>query len=174
MNKVYKIVYDHLIAPITHSEGSVNQVCVGVAVGLFVGLTPTMGIQMYISAALWGITKLLFRYNFNLPVSVAMVWISNPLTVIPIYYAFLITGIWGMNAMGYPHEPISREYFEESFATFTQMGFLDSIIEGTKWLLVDLGWPMLLGSLFYAIPISIVSFFVTKKFLSDYRARQTM
>lgn len=48
-------------------------------IGIFVAFMPTLG-QMVIAAA----AAIIFRSN--LPVSVVLVWISNPITMAPIYY----------------------------------------------------------------------------------------
>lgn len=54
----------------------------GLAVGLFFGLTPTVGFQ----TALVLPSCLLFRGNF--PVAFAATWVSNPVTMGPLYVAF--------------------------------------------------------------------------------------
>lgn len=51
----------------------------GVAIGIFVALTPTLGFQIAIAACL---ATLL---NANRPVAVLGVWITNPVTVPPIF-----------------------------------------------------------------------------------------
>lgn len=51
-----------------------------VAIGMFVGLLPLMSAQMLISGTL----AIFFRAN--LLISVAVVWITNPITAAPIYY----------------------------------------------------------------------------------------
>ena len=56
-----------------------HRIALGVAVGFFIALTPTIGFQMILTvlvAALLGANKL---------VGLPFAWISNPLTVIPIY-----------------------------------------------------------------------------------------
>ena len=90
--KLGNYVREKFINPVVHSRAPVSEVSIGVAVGIFMGFTPTVGVQMYLVAIVWTIYRYLFRRNFALPVGVAMVWISNPLTMVPMYYLFLITG----------------------------------------------------------------------------------
>lgn len=58
----------------------------GVAVGLFVGLTPTVGVQTVLMLA----ACLLLRANF--PAAFLASWVSNPLTMAPLYLAYGLIG----------------------------------------------------------------------------------
>lgn len=60
-------------------KGSPQQIALGLAVGVFVGFSPFWGMHMLIAAAL---ATLL---GANRPAAVAAVWLSNPLTVVPLY-----------------------------------------------------------------------------------------
>ena len=54
----------------------------GVAVGMFIGLTPTVGIQTLLMI----VGSMTFRANFLAAFAVS--WVSNPLTMAPLYYGF--------------------------------------------------------------------------------------
>ena len=56
-----------------------NQVALGLALGIFIALTPTMGIQMPMAA----LTAFILRVN--IPIAVAACWITNPLSAPLIY-----------------------------------------------------------------------------------------
>ena len=90
MKVIEKLITEKLINPVLNSTAPVSEVSLGVAVGVFLGLTPTVGVQMYLVALVWSIYRYIFNRHFNLPVGVAMVWISNPLTMVPLYYLFLL------------------------------------------------------------------------------------
>ena len=75
--KIEKIIQEKLINPVLHSRAPVSEVSLGVAVGVFLGLTPTVGVQMYLVAVVWSIYRYIFRRHFNLPVGVAMVWLQH-------------------------------------------------------------------------------------------------
>ena len=57
----------------------------GVAVGLFVALLP-LPFQMLIAAAI------AILVSVNLPISVALVWLTNPLTMGPVFYSTYLVG----------------------------------------------------------------------------------
>ncbi len=76
----WRIALRKILRRIVFSQSSANSVAWGVALGLFIGLTPTVGFQMIIAALL---ATLL---GANRLASVLSVWVSNPFTLAPIYY----------------------------------------------------------------------------------------
>jgi len=66
----------------------------GLALGLFVAFTPTMGFQMLITCFL-----ILF-FPGNLPIALAACWITNPVTAGPIYFGEYEIGEWLMGLFG--------------------------------------------------------------------------
>ncbi len=60
----------------------------GLALGLFIAFTPTIPFQMIISAlcAIW--------LRVNLPVALAACWVTNPLTIFPVYRIAYRLGYW--------------------------------------------------------------------------------
>ena len=169
MKKLSTNLYEHLILPVIESFAPVRQVSWGVAIGLFIGLTPTMGIQMYIVAAIWGICRYIFRFQFYLPVAMAVVWISNPVTVLPFYYIFLIIGNTVFHVMEWPTVPLDWSTFQNEFEIIAEKSFWESLQEGSRFLIIDLGIPILVGSLCLAIPLAVIFYFVTGLLLTRYR-----
>ncbi len=83
-------------------------------IGLFVAFLPTPG-QMPIAALLG------FACRVNVPLSVALVWFSNPVTMPPLFYAAYELGGWVLST---PPTAISLqfswEWFLEEFPNFWQ------------------------------------------------------
>jgi len=104
----------------------------GIAVGLFVGLTPTVGFQ----TPLILLGALLFRVNF--PVAFLALWVSNPVTT-PMLY-------WGFNRLGALvfGELLPWDWLAQ-MAPYAQM-----LIQQSAFL-----W---LGSLLLAIPAAILGY----------------
>ena len=167
--KIEKIIHEKLINPVIHSTDPVSEVSLGVAVGVFLGLTPTVGIQMYLTALVWSIYRYIFRRHFSLPVGIAMVWISNPLTMVPLYYLFLLTGYWLLEIQN----GLSYDLFSENLNQISSTeGTWEMIVAGTRFLLIELGWPMVIGSLIFAVPGFIISFLITERIVTSHRKRQ--
>ena len=63
--KIDKYIREKFINPVLHSRAPVSEVSLGVAVGIFMGFTPTVGVQMYLVAIVWTIYRYLFGSHFN-------------------------------------------------------------------------------------------------------------
>lgn len=99
------------------------------SVGLFVALMPAP-FQMVI-AALFA-----FLFRVNLPISIVLVWISNPLTMPPIFYFCYLVGAWILQV------PVSESEFEMT----------------TQWIMNELWliWqPLVLGSLLVGTVLAV-------------------
>lgn len=96
----------------------------GAALGLFVGFMPILG-QMFIAAAL----AIFFRVN--LPIAAMGVWITNPLTTVPIYFFTYKIGAWVLDV---PVEQyaftMTWEWFTHEFLAIWQPLLLGSFICG--------------------------------------------
>ena len=104
-----------------------RSVSLGVAIGLFFAYWP-IPVQMLLAL----VAAIILRAN--LPISVLLVWITNPLTLVPMYGPAYLLGAW---LLGERMHPISD-------MTFTAIGrnlealWLGCLIFGT--LLSALGW----------------------------------
>ncbi|MDO6681182.1 DUF2062 domain-containing protein [Oceanobacter sp. 5_MG-2023] len=103
-------------------------------VGLFAAFLP-LPFQMGIAALI------AFYANANMPISVGLVWISNPLTIPPIFYTTYLFGTWILNTP-------SREFHIEL---------------SLDWVLTELTqvWePLIVGSLTTGIVLGVASYFI--------------
>lgn len=107
-------------------------VCRAMAVGLFWAWVP-LPFQMVFSASF------AIFFKANLPLSVALVWITNPLTMPALYYAAYRFGLWLLHM---PHQPF---HFQLSFT----------------WLwstMHTVGFPFLLGCLVLGLFSALVGY----------------
>ncbi len=107
-----------------------------VGLGLFIAWTP-IPVQMIVSATL----AVLFRVN--LPIAVVLVWITNPITVPPMFFFAYKVGNWMLG------EPVRQTEFEFSL----------------EWLaerLSDIWPPLLLGSLSVGVVSGVVGFVLVR------------
>jgi hypothetical protein len=121
-----------------------------VANGVFWGLTPTIGLQTLEITATWLIARKLLRKDSSLLQAYIWVWVNNPLTVVPMYYAFYVTGLWLTGtrdeATGYA-----------AFGDLVSAGDARWLTRVTT-LMAAVGVPLLLGCVPYASLGAIASY----------------
>ena len=96
-----------------------RSVSLAFAVGFWAMYTPPLPFQMVIAAVL------AIYFNANLPISVALVWITNPVTWLPMYYAAYKVGAFALGQGSF------------QFEQFSQLFSIEKVLE--------LGTPLLLG-----------------------------
>lgn len=94
------------------------------AVGLFAAFLP-IPLQMLVSAAL----AILVRCN--LPIAVALVWLTNPLTMAPVFFVTYQVGAWllGTPPRSLPDD-LTWEWVTGQLATLWQPFLLGSVVTG--------------------------------------------
>jgi hypothetical protein len=117
-----------------------NQRCVPAAffIGIFIGFIPTPG-QMLLAA----LFAILLRAN--LLISVALTWLTNPITTPPIVYFSYKVGNWML------HNEVKPIEFQFTF----------------EWFLINLstiGLPVILGSVTSGLVLGSLSYFITRSF----------
>jgi uncharacterized protein len=159
-----------LTESILHLNDSPHSIAMGVFLGFFIGWTPTPGIQ----ALLYLVAATILRVN---KVSgLLLVWLTNPLTAVPIYYSnwvvgrVLLTGnaepseavksaIQEMVGVGGPRDVIknmgSAEFWQKAWSAFVEMG-------------VEL-W---VGSVVVGLILGAIAYYVTLRAVVSYRLRQ--
>jgi hypothetical protein len=108
------------------------------AVGLFCAFVP-IPLQMLLAAAL------AIPFRVNLPISVGLVWITNPVTMTPVFYFAYKLGAWVLQV------PVRQVHFELTFTWFQ---------EG----LVAIWQPFLLGCFVLASLSSVAGFVFVRVF----------
>lgn len=91
MYRLENVVYKKLIHPMIYSAQPPVYKARGVAIGMAWAMTPLVGVQMGLVTVTWGIAKF-FKWRFSLPLALAWTWVTNVVTLPPIYYLFYVTG----------------------------------------------------------------------------------
>ena len=136
-----------------------HSIALGTTVGMFIGMTPTVGIQMIIVMIVAFLTKPLF--HFNRVAALITVYISNPVTMLPIYY---LNYLVGTIFFGGDH---TREQFAGilHYESFSQ--WWETIVD----LFFGVGVPLIVGSLIVATICSAVTYPVMRKLLKAFHRR---
>ncbi len=126
-------------------RGTPDEIAKGVALGIFIGMTPTFGFQMAIAVFF----AILLKEN-KLAAALG-VWITNPVTA-PFVYALEYES--GRLLLGMPHARLPGEF---TFKALTSLGW-------------EVLLPLCLGSLIYGVLCSGLSFALTLRLIPSIRA----
>ena len=137
-----------------------HRIALGLALGIFIGILPIMGIQMAV------VTLFAIPLRGNLKAALAGVWISNPVTFLPIYWANYLFG-----TLFFSDKTVSWERFVGEMARAAEWDW--TALKASLTNLVHLGAeilvPLWVGSVILATVLGIVTYFVTLKWVTFYR-----
>jgi uncharacterized protein (DUF2062 family) len=140
-----------LNVPVFRSPHSAAHTARGVANGVFWGLTPTIGLQTIAILATWFVGRRVLQKDSSLLQAMVWVWVNNPVTVLPMYYAFYVTGLWMIGQRG---AAVNYDEFTITGLSFTTVGV-----------------PLLVGCLPYAVLGSALAYYWALRVVLRRRAR---
>lgn len=120
-----------------HLDDSAHRIALGAAVGMFIAMTPTVGFQMLLA-----LLVLLFVPG-NRAAGVPIVWITNPATVVPIYYFNYRIGVF---LLGEPEGVNMQAEWHRVVDTVPSLGYL--FTAPSQWFAEMWRW---LGDVWYAM-----------------------
>ncbi len=138
-------LYDRLI----RIRGTPHEIAMGMAVGLYIGMTPLMGAHIVIAVFI----AMLLKWN-KLAAAIG-VWVTNPVTALPIYginymVGASVTGVTGpLRLNGGPE--FSR--------------IVDIFIKAP-----EIFWTLLVGGMITGVPLGILGYYFTYGAVSRYQA----
>jgi uncharacterized protein (DUF2062 family) len=142
---------------VLHVDDTPHRIALGLAIGIFVTWTPTIGLQMLLTIALSWLLRA------NKAVGVPFVWISNPLTVPPIYGPNYLVGCWILGG----------DYDWHRFWAFAK-----AVASGGSWIerfnagwqaMLQIFWPLWLGSIVVGLILGTMTYFATRFAVVKYR-----
>jgi uncharacterized protein (DUF2062 family) len=129
-------------------RGKPREIALGMALGLFVGMTPFFGIHMAIAVLIAAI----FKWN---KISAAMgVWISNPITA-PVIYSltyFLGSKLLGKGASFTPPGELSLSFIIQLFRKSP-----------------EILWVLTVGGVLVGLPLAIVGYYLSHSSILKYQ-----
>lgn len=148
-----------LMRRILMSHDSPHAIALGTAIGMAIALTPTVGLQVVLVAITVALTRKLFY--FNRAAAVITVYVSNPITMVPIYYLLFLAG-----TIFVPGE-ITREELD---SVLHYDGFSDWW-KSVKQLASDIGGPLLVGTAILAPISGLVTYPIALKIVKRFRGK---
>ena len=143
---------------VLHADDPPHRLALGLAIGMFITFTPTVGLQMVLTAFFAWLLRA------NKLVGLPIVWISNPATIPPIFYFCYRVGRWVLQ-----QEPVGIEWWSEL-----------SQPTGTFWERISFYWdrlaeiaaPLWVGSLLVAMILGYATYYVSYYAIYGYRMKR--
>lgn len=145
---------------VLHVDDTAHRIALGLAIGIFITWTPTLGFQMLLTVLLAALVRA------NKLVGVPFVWISNPLTAVPLYGFNFLVGAWVL--------PGSYRFSEFTHAMGEAIkfngGWLDKLFAwwSATWKIFA---PLWVGSILVGLMLGVATYFVTRWGVRVYRDR---
>jgi uncharacterized protein len=130
-------------------KGDPNFIAGGMAIGIFVGITPTFPFHTVIAIAL------AYFLRASKAAAAIGVWIGNPLTIPFIYLGSYKTGVMILG---------TTLPYDAKFTTFTELTKL-----GLKATIA-----LLTGGIIIGIPLAAASYFITRRLVKKLRSRRRL
>ena len=139
-----------LLRSVLALDDSPHAIALGAAIGIFVGLTPSVGIQTIVIVALVFLSRRFFY--FNVTAAILSTYISNPLTMVPLYYFWYRLGTWF----------VPGNATVDQFEAILNFEGLAGWWQATCSLAVQVGVPMVIGSLLVAPVGALIAYPMTR------------
>lgn len=150
-----------LLRAILMLDDTPHAVALGAAIGMFIGLTPTVGIQMGLVMVVAFLTSRLCY--FNRVAALLTVYISNPLTMVPLYWFNYKLGLLMVTS-----DEVSRDAFQGMLEYQGAREWWDTLVA----LALEVGVPLLVGSLIVATVASLLTYPAMRALLQSMRKEQ--
>jgi len=137
----------------------------GLGVGVFIAFTPTIGIQIFLAIIVATIC------NVNRPAAIVPVWITNPVTVAPVY-SF---NYW-LGSLIWPGPPLSEvsKMFVDIGRALTHLDFWDIMepIIAMYHMSDEILIPLMIGSIVIGLVLGFLTYIISLKLLSFFFFRR--
>jgi len=147
--KSVKVFFSSLVL----MKGKPSKIALSMALGIFIGLMMPVGFQTVIAL------PLALFFNLNILVTLTATLVTNPLTIVPLYFAIIRTGefITQIKISGKKIDAVIKNPGLENF--------------------INLGYESLIvffsGSFTFGVISSFIVYFITLKLIQKYRSRKS-
>ena len=149
-----------LVTYVLGLNDTAHQIALGVAVGMFWGMTPTVGAQMLIVLGFYYACKPLF--HFNVKAALVTVYVSNPVTMLAIYWFDYEVG----------RLLVGGDLTKAELAAVLEYSSLAEWWETVTGLVKRVGLPMLVGSACVGLAGALAAYPLTRWLVVSWRGRR--
>lgn len=159
-------VYKHVL----HADDSPHRIALGAALAMLVAFSPTVGFQMVIAVALATLLRA------NKAVCIPIVWISNPVTIVPIYGTCWEIGRLLVISPTAALEPNFAEKLA-NLTMHTNQSIWSRLFETEFWsrllgIMFEFGLELWVGCLAVGAVAAFLTYFAMRWGVTEYRQRR--
>lgn len=168
--RLKRLIRFRLIMPALRGNHPPEYTARGIMIGIVCGMMPMVG-QSWVVLAVWIVGRRLFNWGFSPILGMLWTWVSNPLTAVPMFYGFYVTG----------QIMLGRWHDLSGFASFANLwyaslhddqSFLEQLKIVATLLVRDWGIAMWVGFVPWSILAGYLSYSLGFKLVARHRARR--
>lgn len=144
MDRIRRLVRYRLVIPVFRSPHDPEYTARGVANGVLWALTPFIGFQTIAILSTWLVARRVFGRDSSVVQALIWAWVNNPITMLPMYYLFYVTGLWLTGTAG---SFGGYAQFASLWETSAEATFIDRL----AMLARAIGVPITVGCIPYAL-----------------------
>jgi hypothetical protein len=149
------------------ARGTPDSIAGGAALGVFMAMTPALGLQMVTAFALATAMRV------NKIVAMLMCWVTNPVTIVPIYYSCYRIGVWVLPAHRVPDARAVLRNVSDQVRQLTLLEFWQTF----EVIFREMGrmfWPLIVGCLIVGTITATITYPVTYRLVVLYRRERAL
>ncbi|WP_157665247.1 DUF2062 domain-containing protein [Mariniblastus fucicola] len=148
---------------VLHANDPPHRLALGLATGTFAMFSPLFGLQMVINVVLAWVLRA------NKLVGIPIVWITNPVTIVPVFFPCYVLGCWITGA------PIMKGKFASIHQSWKTLADDSSARIGDYFQFVwqqfsEIAVPLCIGCTTVGITLAIVVYYISFALIRKYRA----
>lgn len=158
-----------VVRRILHLDDSPHRIALGVFLGFLVGWTPTMGLQIVIYLVL------AYALRANRASGLLPVFLTNPITAVPLYFASWRIGRWILHPNGLSATQLAEQ--RSAISAFVDNFQLNRLIERDFWssamtAFQTFGLELVVGCLVFGLACGLAGYVATYYGVIIYRRRR--
>jgi hypothetical protein len=153
-----------IVHNVLHADDTPHSIAMGAAIAMFIAVLPLIGIQMVLSVFIAALLRV------NKAICIPIVWISNPITMVPLYAGCLAVGRFVMNSASADQAAVALTHLAEPArkVSWLSVEFWTNLLSN----LVNLGVELWIGSAIVGLVLAILTYPATRWLVSAYRTRR--
>ncbi|MCB9852971.1 MAG: DUF2062 domain-containing protein [Phycisphaerales bacterium] len=160
-----------MVQRILHLDDSPHRIAFGVFLGFLVGWTPTMGLQIVIYLVL------AYALRANRASGLLPVFLTNPITAVPVYLLNWQIGRWILHPNGLSQETITEQ--QAAIREFVSDFQLSRLLDSSFWTSAGtafrvFGLELIVGCLVVGFACGVGGYIVTYYGVVEYRKRRAL